>query len=110
MEMKGEKIRADLTRVWASTHSTLLGRVEKIELALDALERGTADALVIEEATSEAHKLAGVLGTFGLGRGSALAGEIEERLEVDCSSDCVERLRRLATELHAIVANALIAE
>jgi HPt (histidine-containing phosphotransfer) domain-containing protein len=104
--MEGERVRAGLTHVWTATHSILLERVEKIAQAVDTLERGTADARKAEEATSEAHKLAGVLGTFGLNRGSTLAGEIEARLDTDCSSECVEKLRHLTTELHTIVANA----
>jgi len=58
------------------------------------------------DAQSAAHKLAGVLGTFGLTRGTALARELETIYSVQSSRDPWQagQLTQLTSELRSIVA------
>jgi HPt (histidine-containing phosphotransfer) domain-containing protein len=60
-----------------------------------------------EAARAAAHKLAGVLGTFGLARGTELARELELALAGESSSgpDVIVNLAGLAAELRALIEN-----
>ncbi|MCC5632770.1 response regulator [Nostoc sphaeroides CHAB 2801] len=53
-------------------------RITVLNLAADALRRGTLDVELRQKAEQEAHKLAGSLGSFGFPKGSLLANEIED--------------------------------
>lgn len=66
-----------LDRLWVRFLPEIDGRVRLLELAAATLGRGPLDPSESEEAASAAHKLAGVLGTFGLAGGSVLAREAE---------------------------------
>ena len=64
------------------------GSRERIDAALDALERGVAalaagefDEPLRQRAEAGAHKLVGTLGTYGLRRSAGLAREIERAFE-----------------------------
>ena len=52
-----------------------------MEAAVGALERGRCTDPAVEAAQHAAHQLAGSLGTFGLGEGSDLARELEDRFD-----------------------------
>jgi HPt (histidine-containing phosphotransfer) domain-containing protein len=67
-----------MNRLWAQYLPQITERVQTLELAAVALEEGTLTSAEREGATAAAHKLAGVLGTFGLPEGTALAREAEE--------------------------------
>ncbi len=76
-----------------------------IEHALALLIEGSLDQEARREAERAAHTLAGSLGTFGVGCGSALARAIEQRM-VDVKAFKEEealRLSELAMALRAAV-------
>ena len=70
-----------LQEVWQRHHTGLLGQVAVLEEAIVALMRGRLEDDLREAARREAHKLAGSLGTFGLGHASEQARELERLLD-----------------------------
>jgi diguanylate cyclase (GGDEF)-like protein len=71
-----------MAAIWAEHEQAVRDRVGVLECAVAALTRGTLDEPLRAKAQREAHKLAGVLGTFGFPRGSELARGVELILEV----------------------------
>lgn len=72
--MRGEQA----AEVWARLRERHLQRVEVLERAVMALMDGELDDTLRELAESEAHSLAGTVGTFGLRAGSRLARALEQ--------------------------------
>jgi len=70
-------LAAALDRLWMQFLPQIEERVAILEAAAAALAAGTLGSDASQEAASAAHKLAGVLGTFGLGDGTTLAREAE---------------------------------
>ena|ERR1700676_2682773 len=94
-----------LDRLWTQFLPQMEERVALLEganraLALDKLSKDQRG-----EANSAAHKLAGVLGTFGLTKGTVLAREAELIYSGDAEPDpnSLPRLREIAQQLKAIV-------
>ena len=73
-----EKMQQALRGIWKTSRATLEERMIVLNHARKALSGGTLDAETRQRAESAAHKLAGVLGTFGLMEGSALASKLEQ--------------------------------
>lgn len=75
------------------------------QAAADSLAAGALTASRCETAHATAHKLAGVLGTFGLTRGTDLARELEINFSRENGPDptYAERLAAIAAELRAMV-------
>lgn len=67
--------------VWRRSRQVLLERVELLEAATAALEENALPPQVRARAYDAAHKLAGALGCFGLHEGTAIARDLEQRLE-----------------------------
>lgn len=86
-----------------------LPQMEERLATLDAANRALADDKLSEdmraEANAAAHKLAGVLGTFGLTKGTVLAREAEVIYEGDIGTDphAVERLQGIASQLRSMI-------
>ena len=72
---------ARLAAIWERSRSTTRERLEAVERAAAAQDAGTLDEGTRQAGLRAAHQLAGSLGTFGLGEGSDLAREIEDRLD-----------------------------
>lgn len=72
-----------LSALWTRRRDGFAARVTVIEAAVVRLLGGDLDEGPRAEATSEAHKLAGALGTFGVPGGSELARELEHALAAD---------------------------
>jgi HPt (histidine-containing phosphotransfer) domain-containing protein len=77
------KMRAVLAQIWKTNEPTLMERLAAIRTAEASLRAGTLDDADRAAARSAAHKLAGILGTFGLGRGTELSRQAELLLESD---------------------------
>ncbi len=95
-----EEDRAAIAAIWARSQTRLLGRVGVVEGAVAALAARALDDAQRSEATTEAHKLAGSLGTFGLPEGTEIARGIEHALsrpDADAAvlTTAVARLRTL---------------
>src|SRR5689334_3574082 len=72
-----QKLQSMLAELWNQHRSAIEERVELLSRACDTLRQEKLDAASREEAQSAAHKLAGVLGTFGRSEGTDLARRIE---------------------------------
>lgn len=72
-----EKMQQALREIWLKSRAQLEERLVVLAQAHAALVAGTLDTDMRRRAESAAHRLAGVLGTFGLPRGSALASKLE---------------------------------
>jgi HPt (histidine-containing phosphotransfer) domain-containing protein len=66
-----------LSELWAKSREQVMARVAVIESAAVALHAGTFDAEQRAAAERDAHKLAGVAGTFGYWDATDLAREAE---------------------------------
>ena len=66
-----------LGRLWTKFLPEIKSRLTILEAAAQTLESGTLSCDERESAHQAAHKLAGVLGTFGLHRGTELARQTE---------------------------------
>jgi HPt (histidine-containing phosphotransfer) domain-containing protein len=73
------KLHDLLEAMWQQRKSTVLDRLHVLEKAVDELSASPTPASR-EAGIDAAHKLAGILGTFGLPRGTELAREMEVAL------------------------------
>ena len=78
-------------------------------MALSALSAGIIDPRACEAARADAHRLTGLLGTYGLGAGSDLARIVEQRLADGATREDARELGRLANRIRAIVTEAVVA-
>jgi HPt (histidine-containing phosphotransfer) domain-containing protein len=76
-----------LNALWKNNYPILLERVKIMREASEKLVAGTLDAESRKAANSAAHKLSGVLGTFGLPEGSRLASQIEWQFDEKFSAN-----------------------
>jgi HPt (histidine-containing phosphotransfer) domain-containing protein len=86
MSSEGErmaKLEDLLNEAWREHRGEVLARVDTLRDTLAAARVGTLEKTAREQANSTAHKLAGVLGTFGLREASRAALEIERTLAPD---------------------------
>ena len=93
-----DRARALLRELWLRNRSTTLERLAVVGSALTALAGGALDAETRLTALGEAHKLRGILGTYGFDEGSVLAEHAERALEGTDSADA-ESLGDLAETL-----------
>lgn len=96
-----------MNRLWVKFLPQIEQRVGTLEAAAIYLAAGTLSAAQREEASAEAHKLAGVLGTFGLQEGTVLAREAEATylVEPQTDPDVVARLAEIASQLRMMLAS-----
>lgn len=72
---------AILTSLWGQVRVTVMGRLDVLEQATATLLEGNLDDKLRQEAGEEAHKLGGLLGTFGYSEGARFAKKMERMLE-----------------------------
>ena len=91
--------------LWERFLPEIKDRVVVLEAAAQAAGKGKLTAKQREAAQSAAHKLAGVLGTFGLTRGTVLARELELTFARESSPrrDSGAKLAEIAAELRAMI-------
>jgi HPt (histidine-containing phosphotransfer) domain-containing protein len=94
-----------LDRLWTRFLPRLLERVEILETSAAALSADQLSLTAQQAANAAAHKLAGVLGTFDLTRGTDLARELEIMYSREGGPDrsLAARLAAIAAELRTIV-------
>jgi HPt (histidine-containing phosphotransfer) domain-containing protein len=73
--------------------------VDVLDRALESLEAGSLDIGLRRSAEREAHKLAGLVGTFGFHRGSELAAKLEHELMAGPDPASAQRLAEMAGDL-----------
>lgn len=71
------ELAAALAQLWQKFLPEMTARVSVLESAAAACAAANLTPAQQQAAASAAHKLAGVLGTFGLAQGTALARELE---------------------------------
>jgi HPt (histidine-containing phosphotransfer) domain-containing protein len=98
--MDQEEIQKRLAGLWQQHLQEIADRVAVLERACSALDAGRLSEEERRAATAAAHKLAGVLGTFGQMRGTELARTIEGMLERESGE---ANVRSLVNELRRIV-------
>jgi HPt (histidine-containing phosphotransfer) domain-containing protein len=103
-EGRNTDLEAAIAALWADARDRALQRVDVVEGAVRALASGSLDAAAAEEATREAHKLAGALGTFGMPAGTAHARAIERALAGRATPADAPALAEAAAALRAVVA------
>ena len=91
--------------LWVRFLPDIQERVTILEAAAEASGKGKLAAKQRENAQSAAHKLAGVLGTFGLTRGTVLARELELTFARESSPrrNAGTKLAEITAELRAMI-------
>jgi HPt (histidine-containing phosphotransfer) domain-containing protein len=100
-------LTAALDRMWDQFLPQMRERVAVLEAAAAAFASDRLSLAQHQAANAAAHKLAGVLGTFNLTRGTVLARELEMMYSRDGGPDpaLAKKLVEIAAELRAIVEN-----
>jgi HPt (histidine-containing phosphotransfer) domain-containing protein len=96
-------LEAAIAALWRDARPRAIQRVQLLEDAVAALGRGELDADGAAEATREAHKLAGSLGTFGMPEGTTQARAIELALSRGAAPGDAPALGERVTALRAVV-------
>jgi HPt (histidine-containing phosphotransfer) domain-containing protein len=106
-ESPAEPIEEAMNRLWAKYLPQLGDRIATLEKAAKDLADGNLAIDQREEASSDAHKLAGVLGTFGLQEGTLLAREAEAAYQGELAGNgtSAARMAEIAAKLRAILAS-----
>jgi HPt (histidine-containing phosphotransfer) domain-containing protein len=96
-----------MNRLWEKHLPQMKERLATLQSAADSAASGTLTEDEQKRAVADAHKLAGVLGTFGLKEGTELAREAECIFDGDeCAADHIaSRLSLIARQLTMMVAN-----
>ena len=96
-----------LNRLWSQFLPQMEERVKAIESANQALAAGRLGAEERARANAAAHKLAGVLGTFGLTKGTVLAREAEMLFVSESGIDAttLPRLKEIVRQLREMIAH-----
>ena len=96
-----------MNRLWSKYLPQMQERVATLHKAATSLAHGTLSQTEQHHACEDAHKLAGVLGTFGLQDGTELAREAEAVYGgiVNDDPDLAERLTYIAQQLDAMIAS-----
>ena len=97
-------LTAALDRLWRQFLPQIEERVTALESAGQALAGLKLSDEQREAAKSAAHKLAGVLGTFGLTKGTVLAREAEMLCSTDADPASAAQLTEIAAQLRSLIA------
>lgn len=104
-----DRLARQMQLLWKEYRAEFVERVERIEAARASLESGLALSFAERaEAASSAHKLAGVLGVFGLKEGTEAARNIETLLtddETGAGKHLTKQLEPNITVLRAAIAS-----
>jgi HPt (histidine-containing phosphotransfer) domain-containing protein len=99
-------VTAAMDRLWLQFLPQLQERVATLETAAAALADRNLPSELREQAVAAAHKLAGVLGTFGLAEGTSLAREAETLYSsgAETGPAACARLAQIPLQLRAMFA------
>jgi HPt (histidine-containing phosphotransfer) domain-containing protein len=92
-----------LNRLWIQFLPQIVERVVTLEVASKAAADNKLSLEQKIEANSAAHKLAGILGTFGLTKGTILAREAEILYSGDIDPASVAQLAEIAGQLRVLI-------
>jgi HPt (histidine-containing phosphotransfer) domain-containing protein len=96
-----------LDKLWKQSLPQMIERIDAVDAAVAALAGGSLTVDQRAAANSAAHKLAGVLGTFGLTRGTVLAREAEMLFSSESENyeENLPTLQNLAAQLREIISS-----
>lgn len=96
-----------MNSLWARHLPQMQDRVATLRKAAENLASGTLTETEQRHAAAEAHKLAGVLGTFGLNEGTEVAREAEGLYETPLAGNnaAATRLAAIAEQLQTMISN-----
>jgi HPt (histidine-containing phosphotransfer) domain-containing protein len=99
------KLHDLLATLWSRSRETISERLEVLRTTHRVLRANPADKNARRAGADAAHKLAGILGTFGLPDGTNLARQVEVMLEsaTPISSFDLEALQRAIDQLHLMI-------
>jgi HPt (histidine-containing phosphotransfer) domain-containing protein len=100
-----QSLNETLDRLWKQFLPQIEERVAVLDAAGAALAENRLSEADQEAAQTTAHKLAGVLGTFGLTKGTVLAREAEILYSGDIDPAATPKLIEIAKELRGLIAN-----
>ncbi len=105
-EESQEKTLSALAQTWERLKPDVLSQVALLEQVATIQQMGSCSNELQQQAITEAHKLAGLLGTFGFPLRSELSHEIEDLLRTGVISGAVQasRLWELAAALRQVLA------
>ena len=100
-----QKLQSMISALWDRSRHTVVERAALLRTAGDLLAHNRLDETTQMNAVDSAHKLAGVLGTFGLPRGTDLAREAEVLFSQSTKPGKmeIERLQVLLAELTHLI-------
>ena len=100
-----QKMQSMISALWERSRHTVAERAQLLQSAGELWNDNRLDAATKLRAVDSAHKLAGVLGTFGLPRGTDLAREAEGLFGQSTPPDKaeIERLQILLAELTRLI-------
>ena len=99
-----QQTSAMLAGVWTRNRDLLLHRLDTIDALCRQLPGSASDQEVRRQASGDAHKLAGSLGMFGLSAGTAVARDIEHRLNDSTPEELLAAdMPKLADNLRALI-------
>jgi HPt (histidine-containing phosphotransfer) domain-containing protein len=101
------QLAAKLNEIWRASRPLILERMAVLHATQSALAADLHDDEARRAGREAAHKLAGVLGTFGLPRGSEIASTLEGILKDDVPLTAADHatLTRQIAELDTLIAS-----
>jgi HPt (histidine-containing phosphotransfer) domain-containing protein len=99
------KLHDLLANLWSRSQQTISDRLDVLRTAHRSLRKDPADKAAHRAGADAAHKLAGILGTFGLPEGTNLARRIEVMMEsgAPIRPFDLETLQRTIDQLHQMI-------
>jgi HPt (histidine-containing phosphotransfer) domain-containing protein len=99
------KLHDLLATLWSRSRETISERLDILRTTHRALRANSTDKNARRAGADAAHKLAGILGTFGLPDGTNLARQVEVMLEsaAPISPFDLEALQRAIDQLHLMI-------
>jgi len=98
-----EQLQQLLLKLWETSKATIAERLETIRQAQAQMATNTLKAAGRKDAIDAAHKLAGILGTFGLPQGTELARQVEEGLRENGEGLTADALDALVKQLAVLI-------
>jgi Hpt domain-containing protein len=105
-QQPAETFQVALDGVWQRFYPSIVERVRRVEDGAAALAGGASAEERVALGRAEAHRLAGLLGTFGLPRGSELARSLERTFEEGAGGSGAQGAAGMAAELHTLIEGA----
>ncbi|MEM8639103.1 MAG: response regulator [Cyanobacteria bacterium P01_G01_bin.54] len=100
-QQKAAATQAAVARLWQQFREPILARLATLEAAIAALSRNQLTEKLRADAETQAHKLVGSLGMYGLSAGSEAARQLEQWFAVDVNPAEQKTLVALLQQLRA---------